>query len=73
VAFGGRAYDERLARLKLKQAFGRLVRRAGDRGVFVLLDPMMPSRLHGAFPPGVEVQRVGLAEALQQTRAFFGR
>lgn len=71
-AFGGRTYDDRLTRLKLKQAFGRLVRRAGDRGVFVLLDPMMPSRLHGAFPEGVEVQRVGLAEAIAQTRGFLG-
>lgn len=70
-AFGGRRFDDMITRLRLKQAFGRLVRRAGDRGVFVLLDPMMPSRLHGAFPEGVEVQRVGLAEAVRQTRAFF--
>ncbi|GAB3442614.1 ATP-dependent DNA helicase [Insolitispirillum peregrinum] len=70
-AFGGRSYDDRLARLKLKQAFGRLVRRSGDRGVFVLLDPMMPSRLHGAFPEGVSVERVGLAEAVRLTRQFF--
>ncbi len=63
-ALGGRGYDDMLTRLKLKQAFGRLVRRASDRGVFVLLDPMMPSRLSGAFPPGVEVERVGLAEAV---------
>lgn len=69
--FGGRTYDDALTRLKLKQAFGRLVRRAGDRGVFVLLDPMMPSRLHGAFPEGVEVRRVGLAEAVRLTREFL--
>ena len=43
--FGGRTYDEMLTRLKLKQAFGRLIRRAGDKGVFVMLDPMLPSRL----------------------------
>ena len=48
-AFGARAYDDMLTRLRLKQAYGRLVRRAGDRGVFVMLDPMMPSRLGGAF------------------------
>ena len=69
--FGGRAYDEMLTRLKLRQAFGRLVRRADDQGVFVLLDPMMPSRFASAFPEGVEVQRVGLAEAVAQTRAFL--
>ncbi|MDA0702392.1 MAG: ATP-dependent DNA helicase [Proteobacteria bacterium] len=62
--FGGRAYDDMLTRLRLKQAFGRLVRRADDKGVFVMLDPMMPSRLAGAFPEGVEVQRTGLKEAV---------
>ena len=70
-AFGGRAYDDRITRLRLKQAYGRLVRRADDRGVFVLLDPMMPSRLAGAFPEGVEVQRLGLAEAVQEVGAFL--
>lgn len=70
--FGGRTYDDALTRLKLKQAFGRLVRRKDDRGAFVLLDPMMPSRLAGAFPEGVEVQRVGLAEAVAGIREFLG-
>jgi ATP-dependent DNA helicase DinG len=69
--FGARAYDDALTRLKLKQAFGRLVRKADDRGVFVLLDPMMPTRLTGAFPEGVEVQRVGLAEAVKGAREFL--
>lgn len=73
AAFGGKAYDDMLARLRLKQAFGRLVRRAGDHGVFVLLDPMMPSRLHSAFPPGTEVRKVGLAEAVALTRDFLAR
>jgi len=70
--FGGRAYDDRITRLRLRQAFGRLVRRADDSGVFVLLDPMMPSRLFGAFPEGVAVERVGLADAVAATRAFIG-
>ena len=56
-AFGGRAYDDMIARLRLKQAFGRLIRRADDRGVFVMLDPMLPSRLLGAIPEGVEFDR----------------
>ena len=60
-----------ITRLRLKQAYGRLVRRADDRGVFVMLDPMTPSRLLGAFPSGVEVQPVGLAEAVAETRKFF--
>ena len=70
-AFGGRAYDDSLARLRLKQAFGRLIRRADDRGVFVLLDPQLPSRLLGAFPEAVEVQRLGLAETVAATRDFL--
>jgi ATP-dependent DNA helicase DinG len=71
AAFGARAYDDRLTRLRLKQAFGRLIRRQGDKGVFVLLDPMMPSRLLGAFPDGTPVARVGLAEAITETRYFL--
>jgi ATP-dependent DNA helicase DinG len=31
----------------------------------------MPSRLAGAFPDGVEVRRLGLAEAVAATRAFL--
>ena len=73
-----KAYDDRIVRLRLRQAFGRLIRRASDRGVFVLLDRQTPSRLMSAFPSGVAVQRVGLAQAVNETgaflntRAFFG-
>lgn len=70
-AFGGRAYDDMLTRLRLKQAYGRLIRRADDIGIFVLLDPMIPSRLFGAFPSGVTVERVGLAEAVDITETFL--
>ena len=48
-----------------------MVRRADDQGVFVLLDPMMPSRLLGAFPEGVAVKRCGLAEAVAETAGFL--
>ena len=51
----------------LRQAFGRLIRRASDRGVFVLLDRQAPSRLMSAFPAGVVVRRVGLAQAVSET------
>lgn len=71
AAFGGKKWDERLTRRRLRQAYGRLIRRADDTGVFVLLDPMMPSRLSGAFPAGVEMRRVGLAEAVDETRRFL--
>lgn len=70
-AFGGRRYDELMTRLKLRQAFGRLVRRADDRGIFVMLDSMLPTRLLGAFPTGVPVERVGLADAAQTIRDFY--
>ena len=68
--FEGRAYDDALARARLAQAFGRLIRRADDRGVFVMLDSRLPTRLLGAFPPGVEIERVGLAEAVTKVREF---
>jgi ATP-dependent DNA helicase DinG len=66
-----KAWDDRLTRLRLRQAFGRLVRRADDHGVFVLLDPRLPSRLAAAFPPGVALVRCGLAEAVAATRDFL--
>jgi len=69
---GRKGYDDMITRLRLKQAFGRLVRREGDHGFFVLLDPMMPSRLLSAFPEGVEVKRQGLRESLNDIKIFFG-
>ncbi len=69
--FGGRQYDEMLTRLKLKQAFGRLIRRADDRGVFVMLDSMLPTRLQSAFPEGTEVIKTGLSETCSQIRGFY--
>ncbi|MDE2582511.1 MAG: ATP-dependent DNA helicase, partial [Rhodospirillales bacterium] len=66
-----RGYDDRVARLRLRQAFGRLIRRASDRGVFVLLDRRTPGRLVSAFPSGVAVRRVGLREAVAETAAFL--
>ncbi len=69
--FGGKAYDEMLTRLRLKQAYGRLIRRADDRGVFVMLDRSTPSRLLDAFPDGVSVERTGLAAAAAAVRDFL--
>jgi ATP-dependent DNA helicase DinG len=62
-------YDDRIVRLRLRQAFGRLIRSTTDRGVFLLLDRQTPSRLLSAFP--VPVRRVGLAEAVMETRGFL--
>jgi len=69
--FGGSRYDDMLTRLRLKQAFGRLIRGSADRGVFVMLDSALPTRLLDAFPDSVEVQRLGLAEAVSITRDFL--
>jgi ATP-dependent DNA helicase DinG len=68
---GAVRYDDRVARLKLRQAFGRLIRRADDMGVFVLLDRQMPSRLMGAFPDGVAAERLGLKEVVARTAEFL--
>ena len=70
-AFGARAYDETLTRLKLKQAYGRLIRKATDKGIFVMLDRALPSRLLSAFPQGVQVSRLGLKEAVMEIRGFL--
>jgi ATP-dependent DNA helicase DinG len=70
--FGGAQYSDQIARLRLRQAYGRLVRRADDRGVFVVLDRALPSRLLSAFPDGVAVRRVPLVEAVDQTARFLG-
>ena len=70
-AFGGTAYEDQLTRLKLKQAFGRLIRRADDRGVFVLLDKAMPSRLLTAFPAEVTIERIGLKDAIERVKGFL--
>ncbi|MBB2204531.1 ATP-dependent DNA helicase [Gluconacetobacter takamatsuzukensis] len=64
-------YDDRIARLRLRQAFGRLIRSTGDRGAFVLLDRRAPSRLMSAFPDGVAVRRAGLAETARELEAFL--
>jgi ATP-dependent DNA helicase DinG len=68
-----KSYDDRIVRLRLRQAFGRLIRRASDRGVFVLLDRLVPTRVMSAFPEGVVVRRVGMAQAIAETAAFLRR
>ena len=69
--FGGASYEDHIARLRLRQAYGRLIRRADDRGVFVVLDRQLPSRLLAAFPEGVAVSRVPLTEAIELTAGFL--
>ena len=68
---GRDAWVDRVTRLKLRQAFGRLIRRGTDRGVFVMLDSRLPTRLTSAFPAGTTVERVGLADAIRLTGEFL--
>lgn len=68
----GRGYDDLLTRLRLKQAFGRLVRSQTDKGCFAILEPATPSRLLSALPPEAPVKRCGLAEATVDIREFLG-
>jgi ATP-dependent DNA helicase DinG len=71
--FGGPQFSDQAARLRLRQAYGRLIRRADDRGVFVVLDRALPSRLLAAFPEGVPILRLSLAEATAETARFLER
>jgi ATP-dependent DNA helicase DinG len=60
----GSDFDDRIIRARLAQAFGRLIRSSGDKGHFVLLSAAVPSRLLTAFPPGTNIRRVTLDEAV---------
>jgi ATP-dependent DNA helicase DinG len=72
LAGGGSAYDDRIIRARLAQAFGRLIRSKEDAGHFVMLSPAFPTRLQSAFPPGTPVLRVTLDQALQRITAGVG-
>ncbi|MGN6423777.1 MAG: ATP-dependent DNA helicase [Asticcacaulis sp.] len=69
--FGNRIYDDALTRARLAQAFGRLIRKNDDRGVFVMLDSAAPTRLFSGLPEGVVLQRCTLAEALASIPRFL--
>jgi len=69
MAGGGSAYDDRVVRARLAQAFGRLIRRDNDHGIFVILSAAMPSRLLSAFPPATPVRRVPLEIAIERVAA----
>lgn len=71
AAFGGGRYTDMITRLRLQQAFGRLVRTATDKGVFVLLDNRLPTRLTTAFPPETPIERLSLSETIVEMRKFL--
>ena len=70
-AMGRNTLTDRLVRMKLRQAFGRLIRRKDDRGVFVMLDGRLPNRLLSAFPAGAPIEKLSLAETVAETRSFL--
>lgn len=69
-AFGGALWQDMTVRLRLRQAFGRLIRTENDRGCFVMLDPRLASRFSTAFPPGVKIERMGLVDAIEAVAGF---
>jgi ATP-dependent DNA helicase DinG len=69
LASDGTEFDDRIIRARLAQAFGRLIRSSADRGHFVLLSAAVPSRFLTAFPPGTQVRRVTLDEAVASIKS----
>jgi ATP-dependent DNA helicase DinG len=69
--FGGRGFDDAIARARIAQAFGRLIRRAEDKGVFIMLDAAAPSRLFLSLPEGVTLERMGLSDAVAAVGEFL--
>ena len=69
--WGRTEWTDRITRMKLRQAFGRLIRRKDDRGVFVVLDSRMPTRLTDAFPADIEIVRTGLQDAISHISDFL--
>ena len=71
VNFLGRSYVDQTIRLKLRQAFGRIIRKDEDRGIFVLLQSAVPSELLKAFPSEIEVKKASLEDAIVDIKSFF--
>jgi ATP-dependent DNA helicase DinG len=71
AVFGGNAYQDMAVRLRLRQAFGRLIRSDRDRGVFVVLDSRLASRFATAFPETLKIERMGLVDAIDVVRDFL--
>jgi ATP-dependent DNA helicase DinG len=65
-------YNDVIVRMRFAQAFGRLIRRAEDRGAFVILGSSTPTRTLAGLPPGTEILRTGLTEACDTISQFVG-
>lgn len=62
--FGKDSYERMLVKMRLSQAYGRLIRSNKDKGALVILDRGFPTNLEDAFPAGVEVNRINLKETV---------
>ncbi|MBT5911556.1 MAG: hypothetical protein HOH59_02030 [Rhodospirillaceae bacterium] len=69
--FGRKTYTDMLTKIKLTQAFGRLIRSKTDKGIFILLDPGMPTRLLTAFPKEAVITRCNLEDAINEVKTFL--
>jgi ATP-dependent DNA helicase DinG len=65
-------YNDVIVRMRFAQAFGRLIRRAEDRGAFVILGSSTPTRTLAGLPPGTEIRRTSLTEACDTVSHFVG-
>jgi ATP-dependent DNA helicase DinG len=70
ISMGGKYADE-LVKYKLRQAFGRLIRKKDDRGIFIILANSFPSKFLDSFPVGVEVLKLNLNDALEKIKEFY--
>ncbi len=73
IDFLGQSYVDQSIRLKLRQAFGRIIRRDEDRGIFILLQSAVPSKFLLAFPKEIEVQKISLEEIVSNIKIFFNK
>ena len=76
----GKGYDDLLTRFRLKQAFGRLIRGADDKGCFVILEgatPVAPadalSRRPRPSSAAAWPRRLGISVSFLAERAVTGR
>lgn len=65
-------YNDVIVRLRLAQAFGRLIRRADDKGAFVILGAATPTRSLAGLPEGTAIERLTLSDACDAIAAFVG-
>lgn len=67
----GKILETESIRFKLRQAFGRIIRTENDKGIFILLEPRLPSEFLTAFPKDIEVYKVSLEEAIKISKLFL--